>query len=61
MEGEIVTMSELFQFEREGIDEDNNVIGELRPTGIIPAFHKDLRSKGIELPVELFDPDLRVV
>jgi len=61
MEGEIVTMSELFRFEREGIDEDNNVIGELRPTGIIPAFHKDLRSKGIELPVSLFDPELRVV
>jgi pilus assembly protein CpaF len=55
MEGEIVTMSELFRFERDGLDENNNVLGELRPTGIIPAFHKELRSKGIELPVELFE------
>ena len=55
MEGEIVTMSELFRFEREGLDEHNNVLGELRPTGIVPAFHKELRSKGIELPVELFE------
>ncbi len=55
MEGEIVTMSELFRFERDGLDDDNNVLGELRPTGIVPAFHKELRSKGIELPVELFE------
>jgi pilus assembly protein CpaF len=55
MEGEIVTMSELFRFERDGIDEENNVIGSLRPTGIVPAFHKELRSKGIDLPVALFD------
>ena len=56
MEGEIVTMSELFRFEREGLDENNNVLGGLRPTGIIPGFHKELRSKGVELPVELFEP-----
>jgi len=56
MEGEIVTMSELFRFEREGLDENNNVLGELRPTGIIPGFHKELRCKGVELPVELFEP-----
>ena len=56
MEGEIVTMSELFRFEREGIDENNNVLGSLRPTGIIPAFHQEFRTKGIELPVELFEP-----
>jgi pilus assembly protein CpaF len=56
MEGEIVTMSELFRFEREGIDENNNVLGSLRPTGIIPAFHQQIRTKGIELPVELFEP-----
>ena len=54
MEGEIVTMSELFRFEREGLDEENKVIGELRPTGIVPGFHRELRRKGIEIPIELF-------
>lgn len=54
MEGEIVTMSELFRFEREGLDEDNNVIGELRPTGIVPGFHRDLKRKGIEIPISHF-------
>lgn len=54
MEGEVVTMSELFTFERRGIDENNKVLGELRPTGIVPAFYKSLRSKGIDIPIEVF-------
>jgi pilus assembly protein CpaF len=54
MEGDIITMSELFKFDRQGIDENNNVIGELKPTGIIPSFHKELKRKGIDLPVSIF-------
>jgi pilus assembly protein CpaF len=54
MEGDIITMSELFKFERQGMDENNQVIGQLEPTGIIPAFHKELRRKGIDLPVSVF-------
>ena len=56
MEGEIITMSELFAFERKGLDENGNVLGELRATGVIPAFHKQLMRKGIEIPVETFEP-----
>ncbi len=56
MEGEVVTMSELFRFDREGLDQEGNVLGRLRPTGIIPAFYRDLQGKGLELPVELFEP-----
>jgi len=40
MEGDIITMSELFRFNREGLDKDGMVIGELRPTGIVPSFHR---------------------
>ena len=54
MEGEIVTMSEMFTFERNGMDADNNVIGALRPTGIVPAFYRSLQSKGIDIPIEVF-------
>jgi pilus assembly protein CpaF len=54
MEGEVVTMSELFRFERDGLDENNNVIGELRPTGIVPGFYRELKRKGIEIPIEVF-------
>jgi pilus assembly protein CpaF len=54
MEGEIITMSELFRFDRQGIDKEGKVIGALKATGIIPGFHKQVTRKGIELPVELF-------
>jgi pilus assembly protein CpaF len=56
MEGEIITMSELFKFERRGRDEDGNVLGALQPTGIIPGFHRDLAAKGIRIPIEVFEP-----
>ena len=56
MEGDIITMSELFTFERRGIDAEGHVLGQTRATGIIPAFHKDLKGKGITIPMELFEP-----
>jgi pilus assembly protein CpaF len=58
MEGDIITMSELFSFKREGLDEDGMVMGELLPTGIVPSFHKELKRRGINLPVSLFGLDI---
>jgi pilus assembly protein CpaF len=55
MEGEIVTMQEIFQFERLGIDEEGKVIGEIIPTGLRPNFAEKLRISGITLPTELFE------
>jgi pilus assembly protein CpaF len=57
MEGDIITMSELFTFQREGLDEDGKVLGKLQATGIIPAFHKGLSQRGIDLPIEVFEPN----
>jgi pilus assembly protein CpaF len=54
MEGDIITMSELFRFDREGVDEEGNVLGGLCATGIVPTFHKSLKHHGIDLPVEMF-------
>lgn len=55
MEGEIITMTELFRFERQGVDENGKVIGRYRATGIIPAFFEHLKQRGIELHYHLFD------
>jgi pilus assembly protein CpaF len=57
MEGEIVTMSEIFRFERDGVDEQGNVEGSFVSTGIVPKFHGHLRKRGIDLGLELFDPE----
>jgi pilus assembly protein CpaF len=56
MEGDITQMQEVYRFVREGIDEQGNIIGSFRATGIRPNFLADLKASGIELPGSHFDP-----
>jgi len=56
MEGDVITMQEIFSFEREGVDAEGHVVGMFRPTGIRPRFADRLKSWGIELPADLFSP-----
>jgi pilus assembly protein CpaF len=55
MEGEIVTMQEIFTFEREGIDSEKNVLGKIVPTGVRPKFAEKLKLAGHTLPANLFE------
>ena len=57
MEGEIVTMQEIFTFEQTGVAPDGTVQGRFRATGIRPKFADRLRVRGVQLPEGLFDPD----
>ena len=54
MEGEIITMQDLFRFEQRGIDSDGRVLGELRGTGLRPKFAEKFEVAGIHLPPDLF-------
>jgi pilus assembly protein CpaF len=54
MEGETVTMSEIFKFQQTGIDPSGKVIGELKATGIRPFFTEKLRAAGFKLGPEVF-------
>jgi len=55
MEGEVITMSEIFRFVREGRDQNGDIIGKFDSTGVIPGFHSKLKQHGIDLPFELFN------
>jgi pilus assembly protein CpaF len=55
MEEDIITMQEIFTFEKLGISEDGKVVGRFKPTGIRPRFADRLRLSGIVLPAEMFD------
>ena len=57
MEGDIITMSELFTFDRSSIDDEGKVIGKIKATGVVPAFYKGLAPRGIDLPIETFEPE----
>jgi pilus assembly protein CpaF len=54
MEGEIITMQEIFRYHRRGIATDGTVIGGFESTGVRPTFMERLRLAGAELPPDLF-------
>jgi pilus assembly protein CpaF len=55
MEGDIVSMQDIFVFRKRGIRDNGEVSGEFIPTGIRPKFAEKLQVSGIHLPVAMFD------
>jgi pilus assembly protein CpaF len=59
MEEDVITSQDIFLFEQEGVDADGRVLGHHRATGIRPKFSERLLRSGIELSLDVFDPDRR--
>ena len=57
MEGEVISMQEIFRFEQTGIDADGKVQGHFCATGVRPRFADRLRMFGAAVPEDTFDPD----
>ncbi|HXE81055.1 MAG TPA: CpaF family protein [Vicinamibacterales bacterium] len=55
MEGDIITMQEIFVFEKLGVTQDGKVIGRFRATGVRPKCAERLRACGIHLPPDMFE------
>lgn len=55
MEGDVVTMQDIFVFRKRGIKETGEVIGDFVPTGIRPKFGERLLVAGIRLPMAMFE------
>jgi pilus assembly protein CpaF len=55
MESDVVTMQEIFVFQRRGIGEKGEVLGEFQPTGIRPKLAERLEMAGVHLPFEMFE------
>jgi len=53
MEGDMITMSDIFEFEQTGI-EGGKIVGRIRPTGIRPKFTDRIEAAGIYLPPSVF-------
>lgn len=56
MEGDVVTMQEIFRFEQTGVDPQGTVQGHFAATGIRPKFMQRLKARGIVLRDDLFAP-----
>jgi len=60
MEGNIITLQDLFVFEKRGIDPDGRVIGRFAATGIRPKFYEKLIAAGIRLRQDVFEEVVEV-
>jgi pilus assembly protein CpaF len=55
MEGNVVTMQDIFVFQKRGIGENGGVVGEFVATGVRPKFAERLLVTGIHLPTNMFN------
>src|SRR5580704_530722 len=58
MEGEVVTMQDIFMFRKRGIRDNGEVLGDFVPAGIRPKFAERLAITGIQLPISMFEVPL---
>jgi len=54
MEGDVVTLSDIFKFSQTGVDVEGKILGQLKPTGIRPLFGPRLEVAGLKLSAEIF-------
>jgi pilus assembly protein CpaF len=57
MEGDIISMQEIFRFEQTGVDPDGRVLGHFNATGVRPRFAERLKTFGAPVGEDAFDPD----
>jgi pilus assembly protein CpaF len=55
MEGDVITMQDIFVFEKMGMTQDGKVMGRFRATGVRPKCAERLKSAGIHLPPDMFE------
>jgi len=55
MEGDVITMQEIFLFEKLGVTQDGKVIGRFRATGVRPKCCERLKACGVHLPADMFE------
>jgi pilus assembly protein CpaF len=54
MEGNVITMQDIFKFQQRGYGPGGEVVGEFSPTGVVPKFIHDLRARGIPIDMNVF-------
>ena len=60
LEGDIVTLQDIFVFEKLGLSPDGSVRGRFCASGILPHFNEKLLAAGLSLPAEIYDETVEV-
>ena len=56
MEGDVVTLQDIFIYKQTSVDKEGKVIGQFKPTGVVPSFLDELKSHGIKVDHKIFRP-----
>jgi pilus assembly protein CpaF len=60
MEGDIITMQEIFRFDKIGLGQEGRVVGRFVATGVRPKVCERLRASGIQIRPDMFDGVIEV-
>jgi len=60
MEEDVVSMQDVFVFEKQGISQDGRVMGSFQATGIRPKFAERLEASGINVPASWFEHSFKI-
>jgi pilus assembly protein CpaF len=60
MEDDVISMQDVFVFEKHGVGQDGKVLGTFSPTGIRPKFAEKLKASGISVPASMFEHSMKV-
>ncbi|WP_372806223.1 ATPase, T2SS/T4P/T4SS family [Pontiella sp.] len=55
LEGDRITLQDIFEFVQTGVDENGKVLGMVRPTGAVPTFIEDIATRGVVMDRSIFD------
>jgi pilus assembly protein CpaF len=55
MESDVISLQDLFLFERQGVSKEGRTVGTFFSNGIRPKFSDQLKSLGFELPADMFE------
>ncbi len=56
LEGQQIVMQDIFTFRQTGVDDHGKIIGSFKPTGAVPSFFENMKSRGLYLDPAVFDP-----
>jgi pilus assembly protein CpaF len=54
MQGDIVTLAEIFRYKETGYDKNRRILGQFQSTGTVPSFAQEIKDKGGHIPMEIF-------
>ncbi len=58
MQGDVVTLAEIFKYKETGYDKNRRVLGQFQSTGTVPSFAQEIKDKGGHIPMEIFSNEV---